>query len=110
MIVSGGENVFPREVEDLLADHEAVVEVAVIGVEDEEFGQRLKAFVVLGAEAEAREEELKAHVKANLASYKTPREIEFLDELPRNATGKVLKRELHAREAREASSESRSRY
>ena len=101
MIVSGGENVFPREVEDLLADHEAVVEVAVIGVEDEEFGQRLKAFVVTRARARtAAEDELKAHVKANLASYKTPREIEFLDELPRNATGKVLKRDLHAREAK----------
>jgi acyl-CoA synthetase (AMP-forming)/AMP-acid ligase II len=99
MIVSGGENVFPREVEDLLADHVAVVEVAVIGVEDEEFGQRLKAFVVLGAGVEASEEDLRAHVKANLASYKAPREFEFLDELPRNATGKVLKRELHAREA-----------
>src|SRR6478735_4208180 len=100
MIVSGGENVFPREVEDLLADHEAVVEVAVIGVEDEEFGQRLKAFVVLEQDGAAGEDDLKAHVKANLASYKTPREIEFLDELPRNATGKVLKRELHEREAR----------
>jgi len=99
MIVSGGENVFPREVEDLLADHEAVVEVAVIGVEDEEFGQRLKAFVVASAEADVSEDELKAHIKANLAAYKAPREIEFLEELPRNATGKVLKRELHAREA-----------
>lgn len=99
MIVSGGENVFPREVEDLLADHGAVVEVAVIGVDDEEFGQRLKAFVVATAEAEVSEEELRAHIKANLASYKAPREIEFLDELPRNATGKVLKRELQAREA-----------
>ena len=97
MIVSGGENVFPREVEDLLADHEAVVEVAVIGVEDEEFGQRLKAFVVVAEEAEVSEDELKAHVKANLASYKAPREVEFLDELPRNATGKILKRELHER-------------
>ncbi len=102
MIVSGGENVFPREVEDLLADHEAVVEVAVIGVEDEEYGQRLKAFVVIGAEAEVSEEELKAHVKANLAGYKTPREVEFLEELPRNATGKILKRELHAREAQKS--------
>jgi acyl-CoA synthetase (AMP-forming)/AMP-acid ligase II len=98
MIVSGGENVFPREVEDLLADHEAVVEVAVIGVEDEEFGQRLKAFVVRAAGAEVGDDDLKAHVKANLAGYKTPREIEFMDELPRNATGKVLKRELHSRE------------
>ena len=70
----------------------------MIGVEDEEFGQRLKAFVVIADGAEVSEDELKAHVKANLAGYKTPREIEFLDELPRNATGKVLKRELHARE------------
>jgi acyl-CoA synthetase (AMP-forming)/AMP-acid ligase II len=98
MIVSGGENVFPREVEDLLADHSGVVEVAVIGVEDDEFGQRLKAFVVVGG-GEVSEEDLRAHVKANLAAYKAPREIEFLDELPRNATGKILKRELHARES-----------
>ncbi len=102
MIVSGGENVFPREVEDLLADHGAVVEAAVIGVDDEEFGQRLKAFVVVATEAEISEEELKAHIKANLASYKAPREIEFLDELPRNATGKVLKRELRERETQKS--------
>jgi len=102
MIVSGGENVFPREVEDLLADHEAVVEVAVIGVEDEEYGQRLKAFVVLVEDVEASEEDLKAHVKANLAGYKTPREVEFMAELPRNATGKILKRELQARETQKS--------
>jgi fatty-acyl-CoA synthase len=102
MIVSGGENVFPREIEDLLADHEDVVEVAVIGVEDAEYGQRLKAFVVAKGDAEVSEEALKAHVKANLAGYKTPREVEFLDQLPRNATGKVLKRDLHAREARQS--------
>jgi fatty-acyl-CoA synthase len=99
MIVSGGENVFPREVEDLLADLDGIAEVAVIGVEDDQFGQRLKAFVVLEQGASLSEADLGAHVKANLASYKTPREIEFLDELPRNATGKVLKRELVAREA-----------
>jgi len=103
MIVSGGENVFPREVEDLLADHEAVEEVAVIGVEDDEFGQRLKAFVVVRRGAEISEGDLAAHVKANLAAYKTPREVEFLDELPRNATGKVLKRDLHARESQPSS-------
>ncbi len=99
MIVSGGENVFPREVEDLLADLDGVVEVAVIGVEDAEFGQRLKAFVVLRDGAELDAGQVNAHVKANLAGYKVPREVEFLAELPRNATGKVLKRELHAREA-----------
>jgi acyl-CoA synthetase (AMP-forming)/AMP-acid ligase II len=103
MIVSGGENVFPREVEDLLADHAGVVEVAVIGVEDAEFGQRLKAFVVTAREEEVSAEDLKAHVKANLAAYKAPREFEFLDELPRNATGKILKRELHEREAQSRS-------
>jgi len=102
MIVSGGENVFPREVEDLLADHEAVVEVAVIGVEDEEFGQRLKAFVVIAEGVEVSEGDLQAHVKANLASFKSPREVEFLDELPRNATGKILKRELHERHSRQS--------
>jgi len=94
MIVSGGENVFPREIEDLLADHEAVADAAAIGVEDEEFGQRLRAFVVKQEGAEVSEDDLKAHVKANLARYKVPREIVFVDELPRNATGKVLKREL----------------
>ena len=94
MIVSGGENVFPREVEDLLANHGAVDEVAVIGIDDEQFGQRLKAFVVVTRGADVDAEELKDLVKANLARYKVPREIEFLDELPRNATGKVLKREL----------------
>ena len=100
MIVSGGENVFPREVEDLLADHDAVEEVAVIGVEDPEFGQRLKAFVVVRGGVEVSERELTAHVKAHLASFKAPREVEFLAELPRNATGKVLKRDLHARESK----------
>jgi acyl-CoA synthetase (AMP-forming)/AMP-acid ligase II len=95
MIVSGGENVFPREVEDLLACHELVEEVAVVGVEDADFGQRLRAFVVAVRVGEApSEDELKAYVRANLARYKVPREIVFLDELPRNATGKVLKREL----------------
>jgi acyl-CoA synthetase (AMP-forming)/AMP-acid ligase II len=94
MIVSGGENVFPREVEDLLAGHAAVSEVAVVGVQDEQFGQRLRAFVVLDVGQDASEDQLKDHVKANLARYKVPREIVFLEELPRNATGKVLKREL----------------
>jgi fatty-acyl-CoA synthase len=94
MIVSGGENVFPKEVEDCLARHEAVVEVAAIGVDDDDFGKRLKAFVVLKDGTDASEDDLKAHVKDNLARYKVPREIVVLDELPRNATGKVLKREL----------------
>jgi acyl-CoA synthetase (AMP-forming)/AMP-acid ligase II len=94
MIVSGGENVFPREVEDLLSHHDAVDEAAVVGVEDEKFGQRLRAFVVCSGAGSVSEDELKAYVKSNLASYKVPRDIVFLDELPRNATGKILKREL----------------
>jgi acyl-CoA synthetase (AMP-forming)/AMP-acid ligase II len=94
MIVSGGENVFPREVEDLLAGHDSIAEAAVIGVADDEFGQRLKAFVVTRDEVELSEDDVKAHVKANLARFKVPRDVEFLDSLPRNATGKVLKREL----------------
>jgi acyl-CoA synthetase (AMP-forming)/AMP-acid ligase II len=94
MIVSGGENVFPAEVEDLLAGHEAVAEAAVFGVDDEKFGQRLKAVVVKKDGAELSEDEVKKYVKSNLAGYKVPRDVEFIDELPRNATGKVLKREL----------------
>jgi acyl-CoA synthetase (AMP-forming)/AMP-acid ligase II/uncharacterized membrane protein len=94
MIVSGGENVFPKEIEDLLARHDAIAEAAAIGVEDRDFGQRLRAFVVLDRGKEVTEDQLKDYVKKNLARYKVPREIVFLDELPRNATGKVLKREL----------------
>ncbi|RYP85828.1 acyl-CoA synthetase [Nocardioides guangzhouensis] len=92
MIVSGGENVFPKEVEDCLARHEKVVEAAAVGVDDDQFGTRLRAFVVTTGGVD--EDDLKAWVKSNLARYKVPREIVFLDELPRNATGKVLKREL----------------
>ena len=92
MIVSGGENVFPQEVEDCLAGHDRVHEVAAVGVHDDDYGQRLRAFVVRAGEVTA--DELREHVKANLARFKVPREIVFLDELPRNATGKVLKREL----------------
>jgi acyl-CoA synthetase (AMP-forming)/AMP-acid ligase II len=105
MIVSGGENVFPKEVEDLLSRHEAVAEAAAVGVEDEDFGQRLRAFVVLEQGKKASEDDLKGYVKENLARYKVPREIVFLDELPRNATGKVLKRELAEMDTEAAVSE-----
>ena len=94
MIVSGGENVFPQEVEDCIARHEAVADVAALGVDDADFGKRLRAFVVLSSPDAVTEDELKDHVKRNLARYKVPREIVFVDELPRNATGKILKREL----------------
>jgi len=95
MIVSGGENVFPKEVEDCLARHDGVVEVAAIGVDDDEFGKRLRAFIVRAEGTEVSEDDLRQHVRSNLARYKVPRDFVFLDELPRNATGKVLKRELH---------------
>jgi fatty-acyl-CoA synthase len=98
MIISGGENVFPAEVEELLGAHESIQEAAAIGVEDEKFGQRLKAFVVLRDGANLSEDEVKTYVKENLANYKVPREVVFLDELPRNPTGKVVKRDLAAGE------------
>jgi fatty-acyl-CoA synthase len=94
MIVSGGENVFPGEIENLLSSRDDVAEAAVIGVPDPDFGQRLKAFVVPAAGAELDADELRAFVRANLARYKVPREVEFLDELPRNQTGKVVKATL----------------
>lgn len=97
MVVSGGENVFPQEVEDCLARHDAVEEAAVVGVDDDEFGRRLRAYVVIRRERDADEDQLKAWVRSHLARYKVPREIRFLEGLPRNATGKVLKRHLDAR-------------
>jgi acyl-CoA synthetase (AMP-forming)/AMP-acid ligase II len=115
MIVSGGENVFPAEVEDLLSDHPALLEAAVIGVPDDAFGQRLKAFVVRNDGATLSEEDAKDYVKNNLARHKVPREVVFLDEIPRNPSGKVLKRVLREmgdtaeeREVRDESSETGS--
>jgi fatty-acyl-CoA synthase len=92
MIVSGGENVFPAEVEDLLMGHQNVADVAVFGVEDEKFGQRLKAVIV--KRGDLTEKQVQDYVKQNLAGYKSPRDVVFVDELPRTSTGKVLKREL----------------
>ncbi len=94
MIVSGGENVFPAEVEETLHQHPDVADVAVVGVSDDRFGQALVAHVVLKEGGAATDEELRAHVKKQLANYKVPREIVRHDALPRNETGKVLKREL----------------
>jgi fatty-acyl-CoA synthase len=101
MIVSGGENVFPAEIEDTIAGHPNVVEAAVIGIEDPDFGQRLKAFVVVRDGTQLSEDEVKSHVRGSLAGYKVPRDVELVDELPRNATGKVLKRELEQQEQEE---------
>ncbi|WP_067691158.1 acyl-CoA synthetase [Nocardia jejuensis] len=94
MIVSGGENVFPLEVENLLVGRADVLEAAVVGVEDRDFGKRLRAFIVRAEGAEPDPQEIKDYVKANLARHKVPRDVVFLDELPRNATGKLLRRRL----------------
>lgn len=94
MIVSGGENVYPLEVENLLADHPSVAEAAVVGVPDVEFGHRLRAFVVPMKGSPHDADSLKAYVRSHLARYKVPREVVFLGELPRNATGKLLRQVL----------------
>ncbi|MFE7743050.1 acyl-CoA synthetase [Nocardia sp. NPDC057455] len=94
MIISGGENVYPLEVENLLVNRPDILEAAVVGVEDPDFGKRLRAFVVPAANARRDEHEIKDYVRANLARHKVPREVVFVDELPRNATGKLLRREL----------------
>ncbi|MGK5682561.1 AMP-binding protein [Actinoplanes sp. URMC 104] len=94
MIVSGGENVFPSEVENLLAALPQVREVAVVGVPDDAYGQRLAAYVVLHDDAALTAEDVRDHVRAHRARYCVPRDVVFLPALPRNATGKVLTREL----------------
>jgi len=94
MIVSGGENVYPLEVENLIAERPDVLDVAVIGVADDQFGQRLKAFVVRRPGATLDADGVRDHVKSTLARFKVPRDIEFVAELPRNPTGKVVKRDL----------------
>jgi fatty-acyl-CoA synthase len=98
MIVSGGENVFPAEIEDLISGHPEVVEATALGVEDKEWGHRLRAFVVKTDGASIGEDDIKTYVREHLARYKVPREVVFLDELPRNPTGKILKRELREME------------
>lgn len=94
MIVSGGENVFPGEVEDLLLGHGAIADAAVVGVPDERFGQRLKALIVLRPQRSLTAPEVQAYVRDGLARYKVPGTVEFVDELPRTATGKLRRRDL----------------
>ncbi|WP_283616833.1 acyl-CoA ligase FadD12 [Mycolicibacterium poriferae] len=97
MIVSGGENVYPIEVEKTLTAHPGVAEAAVLGVDDEQYGQRLAAFVVLDKGASVEVDDLKQHVRDNLANYKVPRDITLLPALPRGSTGKILRNELRSR-------------
>jgi fatty-acyl-CoA synthase len=94
MIVSGGENVYPIEVENLLIEHPAVMEAAAVGTPDRDFGQRLCVFVVIKNNAQLDAEAVKTYVRDRLARHKVPRDVYFLDALPRNETGKVLKRNL----------------
>ena len=100
MIISGGENVFPREIEDLIASRDDVAEVAVIGVSDQEWGQRLKAFVVLAGGAvasDATTRSLQDYVKGRLLPYKYPRLVDYVDDLPKTGTGKIDRQALKAR-------------
>ena len=94
MIVSGGENVYPGEVADLLVGDPRIADAAVIGVPDDEFGQRLRAYVVPAPGADLDEGTVREHVKANLARFKVPREVVFVDVIPRNPAGKVVARDL----------------
>jgi acyl-CoA synthetase (AMP-forming)/AMP-acid ligase II len=94
MVISGGVNIYPREIEDHIHTHPAVLEAAVVGVPDPEWGETLRAFIVLRHGKQATEAEIIDYCRQGLADYKRPRKVLFLVELPRNPTGKVLKREL----------------
>jgi long-chain acyl-CoA synthetase len=94
MINASGYKVWPREVEDVLCEHDAVSEAAVVGVQDEYRGETVKAFVTLRPSAQATEQELIAHCRARMSAYKYPRSIDFVEVLPKTATGKLLRREL----------------
>ena len=96
MIVSGGENIYPAEVEQALYTHPAVAEAAVIGVPDEKWGESVHAVIALRPDAEASAEDIIEHTREQLAGYKRPRSVEFVSALPRNAAMKVLKRDLRA--------------
>ena len=99
LIIRGGYNVYPREVEEVLYEHPAVAECAVVGVPDDKMGEEVGAAVCLKEGQSASEDELREHVKENVASYKYPRRIWFVDELPKGPTGKILKREIEVPES-----------
>ena len=94
MIISGGSNVYPREIEEIILQHPAVYEVAVIGVPDDRWGEAVKALVVPHAGRPLTEADVVEHCRRHLASYKKPQSVEVVAELPKNAYGKILKREL----------------
>ncbi len=94
MILSGGENIYPAEVESAIFGHPSVADVAVIGVPDDRWGEAVKAIVVKKAGAEVTAEEIIEFARARIAGYKAPRSVDFVETLPRNPSGKILKREL----------------
>ena len=96
MIISGGENVYPAEVENAIYGHPAVADVAVIGVPDEKWGEAVKACVVLKGDIDANEAEIIGHARKNIAGFKCPKSVDFIPALPRNPSGKILRRELRA--------------
>ena len=96
MIVSGGENVYPAEVESALYDHDAVQDVAVIGVPSEKWGEEVKAVVVRKEDTDLSEEALIAFAREKIAGYKVPKSVDFVDQLPRNPSGKLLKKDIRA--------------
>lgn len=98
MIVRGGENIYPIEIESVLADHPAIAQSAVVGLPDEHWSEIVRAWVTLGPGATVTAEELAAHCGQRLATYKVPAEFRFTDALPVNASGKILKRELRTRD------------
>ena len=97
LIISGGENIYPREIEEVLVQHKAVREVAVIGVPDPKWGESIKAVISLLPSESVTEEDLIDFCKQHIASYKKPKSIDFMDELPKNNYGKIVKRELRDR-------------
>ena len=97
MIISGGSNIYPREIEEIISQHPTVFEVAVIGVPDDTWGEAVKALVVTRPEMQTTESEIMEYCKGRLAAYKKPKSVEFLSELPKNAYGKILKGELRVR-------------
>jgi long-chain acyl-CoA synthetase len=94
MIIRGGYNVYPREIEEVMYEHPAVAECAVIGVPDDNMGEEVGAAVALKKGEEVTEDELRDYVKGEVAGYKYPRKIWFVDELPKGPTGKIMKREI----------------
>lgn len=102
LIITGGENVYPREVEEILYQHPAVMEAAVIGVPDEKWVERVHALIVLKENTSATADEIINFCKERIAKYKAPRSVEFVDMLPKNPQGKILKRELRARYAKKS--------